>query len=231
MFDLFRSRAKAVRYLLGALLGLVALSMVVTLIPGFGSPSVQRNDQVVAEVGDDAITTRMVSQVIQSQMRNQNLSASVAGLMAPQIIRQMIAEYATVRQAEKMGFSVSEAELAQGIRALFPQLFQGGQFVGKEVYEQMPGQMGITIPEFENQARRQLLLMKVQGLVAQGTVVTPKEIEEEFKKRNEKAKLAVVKFGAEDFESQIKPTPAELQAFLAASPGRFMIPEDRKSVV
>ena len=68
MFDLFRSRAKAVRYLLGGLLMLVALSMVITLIPGFGSYS-GADDTVVAEVGKINITLPEVHRVIQGAVR------------------------------------------------------------------------------------------------------------------------------------------------------------------
>jgi hypothetical protein len=53
MFNLFRSRQKAVRYMLVGILSVVGLSMVVYLIPGFGGPAAPRglDEQVLAEVG------------------------------------------------------------------------------------------------------------------------------------------------------------------------------------
>jgi len=65
MFDLFRSRAKAVRYVLGAVLMLVAISMVVTLIPGFGAGG-DRNDQIVAEVGEEVLSAHDVQVRVQT---------------------------------------------------------------------------------------------------------------------------------------------------------------------
>ena len=57
MFDLFRSREKSVRIVLGVLLGMVAISMLLYLIPGgFGSDS-NGGTGVVASVAGDKITT------------------------------------------------------------------------------------------------------------------------------------------------------------------------------
>ena len=52
MFDLFRSRDKMVRILLGALLGVVALSMLTYLVPNYNTGS-SSSDLVVAEIGKE----------------------------------------------------------------------------------------------------------------------------------------------------------------------------------
>src|SRR5260370_40937373 len=103
MFDLFRSRDKAVRYLLGGFVGLVALSMVITLIPGYGSAS-RSPDEVVATVGGEKITVRQVQMQLQNMMRNKSVPPEMVTLYLPQLIDQMISENALAYQAGRMGF-------------------------------------------------------------------------------------------------------------------------------
>ena len=133
MFDLFRSRDKAVRYLLGALLGIVALSMVVTLIPGYGTPS-QNLEMIVAEVGKDQITVRQVQSIMQNVVRSRRVPQEMIPHYVPQLIDQMITERAIAFQAARMGFRVSDEEVANAIRSMLPQMIGGGEFDTESVH-------------------------------------------------------------------------------------------------
>lgn len=227
MFDLFRSRAKAVRYVLGGILLLVSLSMVVTLIPGWGSFGGPGQDNVVAEVGKQAITVQDFQQQLQSITQRQQIPQDLMGTLAPQFINQMISERVLLYEAGKLGIEVTPAELARAIQATLPQLFQGGQFVGKEAYAAFLAQNNMSIPEFENGLRDQLIMAKLQNLIAAGVVVTPAEIEKEYKARNEKVKLEYLVLPASKYKAEVTVTPAEIQQRFQANRSQYTIPEKR----
>src|SRR5215472_2014628 len=111
MFDLFRSREKSVRILLGGLLLVVAISMLTYLIPNYNTGSGTGREMVIADIGQDTITVPDVQRVVQNRMRNQQLPAEVLPNFLPQIIDQMIIDRAMYLQAQNLGFQVSDAEL------------------------------------------------------------------------------------------------------------------------
>src|SRR5258708_20817972 len=92
MFDLFRSRDKAVRVMLGGLLLIVALSMLVYLIPGSGMPTGDRQEQVVADIGKDQITTRDVDRLVKERIRGGQGPGPMIPYLSPQLITQIIGE-------------------------------------------------------------------------------------------------------------------------------------------
>ncbi|MEJ7607506.1 MAG: peptidyl-prolyl cis-trans isomerase [Bryobacteraceae bacterium] len=225
MFDVFRSRDKAVRYVLGGLLALVAVSMVITLIPGYGTPS-GAPEQMIAEIGKDQITIRQVQMAMQNVMRNKLIQPEMIQHYAPQLIDQMIAERAMAFQAERMGFRVSEKELADAIRSMTAQLFPNGEF-DKEVYGRFLAQQGLTIPEFEKNIRSNLLVLKLQNLALEGAIVTPNEVEAEYRKKNDKVKLEYVSWTPADLRSKVNLTPAEIQNSYNQNKAQFMAPEKK----
>ena len=231
MFDLFRSRDKAVRILLGGLLLVVALSMVTYLIPNYGGSEGTAQDPVVADVGGDKITTRNVQLVIQQAMKSKSMTPAMLPIYIPQMIDQMVSERALAYQAERMGFHVSEQQVSNAIRLTIPSLFPEGKFVGREIYAAFLAQQNLTIEDFESDMARQLLVTRLREVAVEGTVVAQADIEQEFRQRNEKVSIEYVKIAPEKFRSDAKVTDAEMQAYFEKNRAAFRVPEKRSVAI
>jgi peptidyl-prolyl cis-trans isomerase D len=215
MFDLFRSRDRAVRYLLGALLGLVALSLVVTLIPGYGTPAAQP-EQVVAEIGGEPLTVREVQTTIQGALRGKQIPAEMVQFYVPQLIDQMITERAVAYQAERLGFRITDEELANAIRSMLASYFPGGN-PSRDEYQRFLAQQSLGIDQFERNVRQNLLLLRLQNIALEGAVVTPQEVEREYRRRNDKIKVEYVKWTPPtDLRSQVTVTPEDMKSYYAS---------------
>ena len=82
--------------------------------------------------------------------------------------------------------------------------------------------------DFEEQIRRGVTLEKLHAALTNWITVSDKELEDEYRRRNEKVKLAVVSFPADKFREGIEATDAELNTYYEAHKNELKIPEKRK---
>ena len=231
MFDLFRSRDKAVRILLGGLLLLVAFSMLTYLVPNYNNGSSSGSDQVIAEIGKNTITLAETQRLIQATIRARQLPVDILPTYIPQMVDQMVISRAMAMEAERLGLQVSDAEMAEAIRQMVPSLFPDGKFVGKEAYAAMLAQQNMTIEQFESDLKRDVMVTRLRDIAMEGTIVTQAEIEAAFRKKNEKIKIEYVRLTADKYKGESQPTTQELQDFYKANGARYMAPEKKNLTV
>ena len=231
MFDLFRSRDKAVRILLGVILVVVSFSMLTYLIPNFSAGSSDPSDMVVAEIGKDRLTLPEVQTMIQQTMRGRQIPASILPNYIPQMVDEMVLQRALAYEAQNLGFQVTDAEMTDAIQQMIPSLFPDGKFLGKEAYAAMLAQQNLSIAQFEEDLRRQMLLGRLRAVALQGIVVSGAEIQREYRRKNDKIKVEWVKLTADKYKSESQPSAEEVQAYFKANAARYQIPEKKDLTV
>jgi peptidyl-prolyl cis-trans isomerase D len=230
MFDLFRSRDKSVRLMLGGLLLVVAVSMLTYLVPNYDTNGPTAG-LVLASVGDQEIRADLVQKQVQNAMRGKSLPPDMLPIYIPQIVDGIITSRALVYYAEhELGFKVSDEQLRTTLQQIYPVFFPEGRFVGKDQYVQILAKEGISPAEFEDDTRRQILIARLNDVAVEGTVVTPLEVEQAFKKKYEQIKIDYVKIIGEKYKASLTPTDAEMRSYYQANQANWQTPE-RKSLV
>src|ERR1700680_1500366 len=222
MFDLFRSRAKAVRILLCAMLSMVALSMLVYLIPGSGTTVGDTSDQVIADIGKQAVTAPEIELQLRNVLQNRQLPRDMVDSYVPQLVEQAIADRAVAYEARQLGFQVSDKQLARTIRSL-----QFGNLPPDQYRQYIEQQLGMTVADFENNIRLKNYQDSIQMVALEGIVVSPAEVEAEYRKRNDKIKLDYISFDPTKLAAELKPTPEDLKSLFDNNKNFFNVPETR----
>ncbi len=226
MFNLFRSKGKGVKLMLGGLLFMVALSMLLYLIPSYADPNQITGDPVLLQVGAKKLRLSE-AQAEFNQYSAGRVPPELMNVYFPQYIDELKLQYAAIEQAKRLGITATDDEVLEALTqtpGLAP-FFKDGKLVRRAEFEATIQSKGGTADQLFSQIRDQILMVKLQDVVAESTIVTPKELEEEYKRKYERATVDYVSFTEADLRSAVTITDADIQKQYDASKAAFQKPE------
>jgi peptidyl-prolyl cis-trans isomerase D len=227
MAGAFENQKTGVRILFGIIIGMLALSMLLYLIPQ-GPDSGQAAGDVVAKIGDQSVTLADIDQRLNEIRQNNPIPRQLEGLYANQILKQLVFQKEVEFEAKRLGITVSDQERADRIRQILPTAFNGDTFVGNEAYSQQVLQrFQMTVPAFEELIRSSMIEEKFHKLLTDGVSVSPAELQQEFRFENEKIKLDYAAVNPESLADKINPDESEIKAYYDQNKAKFVIPEKR----
>jgi peptidyl-prolyl cis-trans isomerase D len=241
MIRFLQTPGRTKKLVLGGLLVLICAAMVITLIPGgfaggalgFGGNSLGNN--VIAKVGDEEITVTQV----QDQARNMGRQQFPKGLpsqLMPFLIQRasesLIMQRAMLVEAQRLGLKVSDEELMNELQQgpFGEQLFPGGKFIGEQQYEDFVANFNMSVPQFEQAVKDDILRRKLIDMISGGVTVSQDAVVREFKRQNTKVKFEYAALSVDEVKKQIHPSEAELKAYYEKNKQMYTnsIPEKRK---
>jgi peptidyl-prolyl cis-trans isomerase D len=122
---------------------------------------------------------------------------------------------------------VTDQEVADFIVSI-PSFQSGGKFIGRDAYLNFLARNQMTASQFEEGMRQDLMVQKLQKLVTDAVVVPEADLEEEYRRRNEKLHLEYVFIPKTDFEAQVQVSDEEARKFYEENQKKFERPLQRK---
>lgn len=221
-------------------LGLVVLTFIVFYIPDFlgtrqaAGPGARA---AVAEVEGHPITAAEFRRAYFGQLQmyrsayggnvNEQLLRQLG--IDRQILQQLVDERASLAEANRLGLTATDAEVADRIVKI-PGFQENGQFVGEQRYKQILGMQNppLSLAEFEEGLRRSIVLDKLRAAVTSWITVSDAEVDAEYRRRNEKVKLDVVALAADKYREGLTASDDEVATYFASHQEEFRVGEKRK---
>ena len=231
------------KIVLSGLLLLICAAMVIAFVPGgLGSELTGTPGKgIVAKVGGEDITVEQVKETAhqmaqqQAQQYGANASMLIPFLIqqdTPRAADQLIDRQALLSEAQHMGLKATPQEVKDELQhgrysTIF---FPDGNFVGETEYAGMLQRANLTPAMFEDNVGKEIIVNKLQAMIAGSASVSDAAIRQEFDKQNTKVKFEYAVLKQDDIQKGLHPTTEELKAFYDSHLKNYTnsIPEKRK---
>lgn len=228
MLKVFRNQGKALRWIMGFILFLVAASMIITLVPNVFGPA-DGTGETLAEVNGSAVTVGHVDAELR-QYRTSEMPPQALSMMAGNVLQNLISERVLFSEASNLGLVPTEEDVAEFLRdQLSDVLFPDGKFVGATAYEGfVRQQFRRTVAEFEREILYNLAIeVRLRRMVTDGVSVSDEEVRRRFHQENDRVKIEWAALDSEALRSEIDATPEALLAYFEGNQLRYRQPERR----
>jgi peptidyl-prolyl cis-trans isomerase D len=126
-------------------------------------------------------------------------------------------------EAEKMNLMVSDQELAESIFKR-PEFQKDNKF-SNSLYNNYLRFSRISARDFEDNQRKTLLREKLEGVIKASTQISETEIQDAYKRENEKIKFKYIGFSKDYFKPAGRPSDEEIQKYFDSHKSQFEVPE------
>ncbi|MCU0285261.1 MAG: SurA N-terminal domain-containing protein [Acidobacteria bacterium] len=143
-----------------------------------------------------------------------------------QVLQQLINKAIIFKEAKKLNITASDKELKKKITSL-PYFQRNGSFVGIKEYELMLAHNQISVIEFENDLKEQIIMEKFSELVSSGLVINPDSLEKLYIEEKDTADVEYVLLKPENIKETPIVTDSEIDSYYNDHKEDFKSPERR----
>ena len=145
-----------------------------------------------------------------------------------QIMDALVTQHVITEEAKHLGLNATPNEVEQKILEN-PVFRENGAFIGRARYQAILAQNNLTIDDFESSVANEILTEKLRSFITAGVSVSDKDVEEEYKRRNEKAKLDYFAIDAAKLEDKVNATDQDLHDYYEKNKAKYTVNEKRKA--
>jgi peptidyl-prolyl cis-trans isomerase D len=244
MIRTLQQDSRIMKIIFAVIIGLAAVTMVITLVPGIFDTAGTNDVNVFATVREPGLLGRIssdstpiksieVNQLASRQLQQQHLPDFLLPYMEQRAGQILIQRAILKHEADRMHLQVSDEDLRRELQTgPFAQyLFPNGQYIGDDAYINfVQSAFQTTRSDFEEQVKSDMELNRLQALITGGVSVSDAAVREAYMTNGTKVKFDYAVISSDDLTKTINPSDADLEKFFKANAARYAnaIPETRK---